>query len=246
MSEDKSCKLVATWMKICRRDFACVVGIAFFVLYVLFGVTPTIRAFNWCRRRLSGAPKAAPKDVEDIDYEAQDPHPSPTNLLKRFISRYSDARTAVPPTTYFPALPGSPPSPTAASEARRRSVPCATPRTTPLEGPSEHTRLARFAFPAAHRGSPPMPTSVPDLFAPGARASQASADTDLATLDELVLGADAKRRTFDGDDYLGLVDVDLPDEKQLERGERLPSVPPPAYLDLDHHMAPERFDYEDV
>ena len=97
MAEEKSCKLVATWMKICRRDFACVgtflkialsflytdgrtVGIAFFILYVLFGVTPTIKAFQWCRRRLSGAPKAAPKDVEDVDCGASAPaRPPPTD-----------------------------------------------------------------------------------------------------------------------------------------------------------------------
>ena len=110
----------------------------------------------------------------------------------------------------------------------------------------------------ARRGSPPAPGRVPDLFAPRTRDSTTSTDTDLETLDDLVLGssrsslgADERKRKslFGSSEYLELVDIDLRDEKPGSGGQgggRLPRVPPPAYLDLDAQMEPERYEYEAV
>ena len=235
---------------------------------MLFGVTPTIKAIKWCQRKAFGKPKSAGEDVEDpeLEYgtscsyspifahidrptEGQDPYHSPTHLLKRFITRYSDARTAVPPTIYFPAPPQSSPLLPSAS-ARRRSAP---PLSDDLQ---DRLRLAQFQFPAVRRTSashssaaPPAP--LPDLFSSSARYSQCSTDTDLETLDGLVLGGGVRHKSLCGSsvnsgDYAALAEVDLNDEKPRADGDgvRLPCVPPPAYLDLDRQMEPERFDYD--
>ncbi|EKM52011.1 uncharacterized protein PHACADRAFT_187383 [Phanerochaete carnosa HHB-10118-sp] len=241
-SQDKTCKPVATWVNVCRQDFACLVAIAFLVLYVLFGVTPTLNAIKWCHRIITGKPKDLPKDIEDPEpeYEGQDPYHSPTQLLKRFISRYSDARTTVPPTTYLPVLPKTS-SPLSYASSRRRSVPL-------HNNPQDRLRLAQFQFPATRRSSvAPALESVPDLFSPSVRSSRCTTDTDLETLDGLVLGNEGRRKSFlDASDYsaLAFVDIDL-QEKSPAGSEAmyLPNIPPPAHLDLDWQMEPERFEY---
>lgn len=236
-SQGETCQLVATWMKICRQDFACVVGIAFFVLYVLFGVTPTLKGIEWCRKKFTGRAKREQMDVEDPEqeYDGHDQHHSHTNLLKRFISRYSDAHTAVPPTTYFPTLSESSPQPPT-------RVSCS--RSVPLcDSLQEHMRFARFQFPKTRRGPAPLSTPLPALTSTSTRSSQCSTDTDLETLDDLVLGAEVQRKSiFDPSEYSPLGFEDLNEEKKSvdEAAARLPNIPPPASLNLDQQMEPER------
>lgn len=111
-------------------------------------------------------------------------------------------------------------------------------------------RLARFQFPAsrARRGS--SPESLPDLFSSANRYSQCSQETDLETLDDLVLNSESRKEL----DYEDKVCFDLTERLEecgrVEAAEpvvvRLPHIPPPAHLDLDREMEPERFEYHSL
>ena len=101
----------------------------------------------------------------------------------------------------------------------------------------ERLRLARFQFPAKRSSAPPE--AIPDLFS--------SCDDHLKSSPKLV-------PYFSNALGISLMEYEeLYDEKarafaherptRPESTVRLPSIPPPAYLDLDREMEPERFEY---
>ncbi|KAJ3525889.1 hypothetical protein NM688_g8336 [Phlebia brevispora] len=145
----KGCKPVATWLKLCPHDFAAVVGIIFFVCYVLWGIPLTVRLFTSCksvlyRLRYGSKSYSDPssvylKDFEEgndpdfddgFEYAYMDPYHSPTPQLRDFLSRSSYVLV---------------PAPTASPKDKLTSQPSPSPNMDDIL--TAKTRLARFQFP---------------------------------------------------------------------------------------------------
>ena len=155
--------------------------------------------------------------------EDQDPYHSPTLMLKEFLAQRAHSDIAIPPTSYLPRLSQGPQRFSMASSGHSSSSTLRSPGDSP-----DYAKLEAFRFP----GSSMSPVRSAGQQYSSQDYPRPPEDSDLDTLDEVDLDSPKKSRTAGNSGV------------RRDSALRLSNVPPPAHLDLDREMEPERFPYE--
>ncbi|KAI0772186.1 hypothetical protein BC629DRAFT_1529852 [Irpex lacteus] len=154
-----TCRLVASWMKICYVDFITIVCVVIFACYVIWGLNLTIRLVSWVRRKFRGNRITLSDTEANLEGRGNTPRRIGPFFRKyqrdaSRLQRFMHGPGLVPPTSFLPNLPSE-------SNSPQDQVP---PHDAQLQ---ERLRMARFCFPQAPvTASPPPPDAPTNLPLP--------------------------------------------------------------------------------